>query len=120
MNLSESERDDLTQEVLLKLWKNLDVYCSDEASFRTWLAAVIRNTILKFFEADGRRKLREDKAAQIEEFTSFLTNKTEPELESIFEAEWKNYITQRALDNLKKIFSGKAIEAFELTFFLTK
>ncbi len=115
MNLSQSEQDDLTQEVLLKLWKNLEVYSAEKAGFRTWLAAVIRKTILKFFEADSRRRVREDKAARVQEFTDFLSSKTDPELEEVFEREWKGYITTKAMENLKGIFSGKAIEAFEMT-----
>lgn len=110
MNLSETEREDLTQEVLLKLWKKLSVYSSEKAGFRTWLSAVIRNTILKFYEADSRRRVREDKS-----FLHFLSSSSEPDIESAIEEEWKSYLTSVALENMKTIFSGKAIEAFEMT-----
>jgi RNA polymerase sigma factor (sigma-70 family) len=110
MNLSSAEQDDLTQEILVKLWKKLSTYSSEKAAFRTWLSAVIRNTILKFYEADGRRRIREDKG-----FLEFLSTSSEPDIEKAIEEDWKSYLTHVALENMKKIFSGKAVEAFEMT-----
>ena len=111
MSLNENEQQDLTQEVLLKLWHSLKDYTPEKAKFRTWLAAVIRNTVLMFYKSDGRRRKREEKAG----FYQFLEEGDETELESMFETEWKSHITSLAMNNIQKIFSGKAVEAFRMT-----
>ena len=111
MNLAEDERQDLTQEVLLKLWQSLQNYSPEKAKFRTWLAGVIRNTVLMFYKSDGRRRKREEKAG----FYQFLEESDETELESVIETEWKSHITSLAMENIQKIFSGKAVEAFRMT-----
>lgn len=36
------------------------------------------------------------------------------EIDSLIENEWETYITNLAMDRVKKSFQGKAIEAFEL------
>ncbi|MCH2209401.1 MAG: sigma-70 family RNA polymerase sigma factor [Lentisphaerales bacterium] len=110
MNLSQSEQEDITQEILLKLWKKLESYNQQKAGFRTWLSAVIRNTVLKFYESSGRRLVRENKS-----FINFLEGDSESELETLIEEEWKSYLTKVALENIRKIFSGKAVQAFEMT-----
>ncbi|MCH2204960.1 MAG: RNA polymerase sigma factor [Lentisphaerales bacterium] len=111
MNLAENEQQDLTQEVLLKLWQSLEGYSAEKAKFRTWLAGVIRNTVLMFYKSDGRRRKREEKAG----FYQFLEEGDETELESVIETEWKTHITSLAMENIQKIFSGKAVEAFRMT-----
>ena len=110
MNLSASQQDDLTQDILIKLWKKLESYSAEKAAFRTWLSAVIRNTVLKFYEASGRRIVREDKS-----FLEFLEHSSESDVERLIEDEWKSYLTKVALQNIKGIFSGKAVDAFEMT-----
>lgn len=111
MNLAENEQQDLTQEVLLKLWQSLEGYSAEKAKFRTWLAGVIRNTVLMFYKSNGRRRKREEKAG----FYQFLEEGDETELESVIETEWKTHITSLAMENIQKIFSGKAVEAFRMT-----
>ncbi|NQZ59920.1 MAG: sigma-70 family RNA polymerase sigma factor [Lentisphaeraceae bacterium] len=115
MNLSASEQEDLVQDVLLKLWKNLAVYSSEKASFRTWLGTVVRNTILSSYRAQSRRRATEEKALAEKEFLNILQSGSAPEVESLIDDEWKAYITNMALDNMSKIFSGKAVEAFKMT-----
>ena len=89
MNLVESERQDLVQEILLKLWQNLAVYSADKASFRTWLSTIIRNAVVTFYKANGRRRQREEESS----FLEAIENGSEPELEKLIEVEWINYIT---------------------------
>lgn len=110
MNLPVSQQEDLAQEILLKLWRNLKNYSSEKAGFRTWLSGVIRNSVLKFYEANGRRQAREDKGGLI-----ILDNTSQADLDVLIYEEWRSYLTGMALDNIKKIFSGKAFEALEMT-----
>ena len=113
MNLPAAEADDLIQEVMLKLWRNLDVYNRERAKFRTWLGGITRNTILKHLEKGRRRRQREGHAAEDELYDYLHSSSTD--LEFLIESEWKSYLTSLALENLKKIFSGKAVQAFELS-----
>ena len=36
------EKDDVSQEVMLTIWKKLDTYDRERSKFRTWLSSVIR------------------------------------------------------------------------------
>ena len=44
-----------------------------------------------------------------------ISSISKPEIEEIAEKEWRIYISNLAMQNIKKIFSGNAIEAFELS-----
>lgn len=39
---------DITQEVFIKVWKNLKSFNSDKSSFKTWLFVIARNTITDY------------------------------------------------------------------------
>lgn len=41
-----SDAEDITQEVFLKVWKNLANYDSQDAKFKTWLMRIARNTVI--------------------------------------------------------------------------
>ncbi len=43
-----TEADDITQEVFIKVWKNLNKYNKDKSSFKTWLFTIARNTTIDF------------------------------------------------------------------------
>jgi RNA polymerase sigma-70 factor, ECF subfamily len=42
-----SEAEDITQEVFVKVWKNLDKY-DESKNFKTWLFTIARNTTIDF------------------------------------------------------------------------
>jgi RNA polymerase sigma-70 factor (ECF subfamily) len=48
MKVSTSDFDDLVQNVLLKLWRNIASYNPEKARFRTWLGVVVRNAVKTF------------------------------------------------------------------------
>jgi len=74
-------------------------------------AGVSRNTILKFIESRSRREKREELSLLYDELNSCKT----ADLERMIEEEWKSYLTGLTLEKIRGIFSGKAVEAFELT-----
>ena len=115
MSFFGSEKDDLIQEILINLWKNLSVYDKDKASFRTWMSAVVRNTILKYYRTTTRANNRKNIAMEQQELTNFLGSTSSTELEEMIENEWKSYISDLALQKIKKLFSGNAIEVFTLS-----
>lgn len=43
-----SEADDITQEVFIKIWKNLKKFNKDKSSFKTWIFTIARNTVIDF------------------------------------------------------------------------
>ena len=109
MGLSATEQQDLSQEILLKLWKNLKSFEVDteRARFRTWLSTLIRNRTLDYF----RKSKKQPKMDSLEKVEVF----SDSELDKVIKKEWERYLTSRAMENVKKLFSGAAIRAFELT-----
>ena len=48
--------EDLTQEIMVTLWRKLDTYDQLRSKFRTWLASIVRLTVM-----NARRKLKVSK-----------------------------------------------------------
>ena len=101
--------DDLQQEILLSLWKNLKNYDPKRARFRTWLSTIIRNQV----NNHHRKQVSRDK-----KHLAFIMDKEDfsnSSFEDMVEEEWKTYITNLALHNIADKFSGKAVEVFSLS-----
>ncbi|MFA5936606.1 MAG: RNA polymerase sigma factor [Candidatus Paceibacterota bacterium] len=43
-----NEADDITQDVFIKVWKNLRKFDSEKASFKTWIFTIAKNTATDF------------------------------------------------------------------------
>ncbi|VGO15650.1 ECF RNA polymerase sigma factor SigE [Pontiella desulfatans] len=116
MNLYSGDFDDLTQDILIKIWKNLPAYIYDEdrSRFRTWLSRLIRNQVLNHIRATQRRNRKHTEALE-DETAESLSVITEPDVEKIIEKEWMVYITRLALKNISSLFSERAIEAFSMS-----
>lgn len=106
-----SEEDDLVQNILLKVWKGLPnyEYKKEKAKFRTWLSTIIRNTVYTHYNKmkgeDGKR----------EKFKVMIDNVSESSIEEIIEREWYDYIANIAMEKVKEVFSGQAIEVFKMS-----
>jgi RNA polymerase sigma-70 factor (ECF subfamily) len=46
--VGENEADDITQDVFIKVWKNLKKFNSKKSSFKTWIFTIARNTTIDF------------------------------------------------------------------------
>ncbi len=42
------ESNDVTQEIFIKIWKNLKKFNKDKSSFKTWIFVIARNTVIDF------------------------------------------------------------------------
>ncbi|VGO20838.1 RNA polymerase sigma factor [Pontiella sulfatireligans] len=114
MNIPQSQIDDLTQDILLKLWKNLPSYRQGSTKFRSWLSTVIRNTALNHINREQNRLKRDDHYSENRKSLQGIPV-SKPEIEAIIESEWEIHITNLAMERARKTFQGKAIKAFELS-----
>ena len=110
MNVSLNEMDDLVQEILLTLWGKLNSYNPQKAKLRTWLSKVIRNTTLNYLKRSNSYKNRTE---QLQNSIEAMNSFSEPEMDKIVEREWKAYLTNVAMERIKKVFSGHALKAFQ-------
>jgi RNA polymerase sigma-70 factor (ECF subfamily) len=116
MNLYSADIDDLSQEILIKIWKNLPkhIYDKNRATFRTWLSQVIRNQVINHMRTTQRRDSKHAQVAKDETVGRYSTE-TEPEIERIVQREWEVYIVKLALKNISSLFSEGAITAFTMS-----
>jgi RNA polymerase sigma-70 factor (ECF subfamily) len=74
------EAEELTQEVFLKLWQNLNRYVADASSFRAWAYRVARNLFVDAY----RRSREQRKATWVDpEFLESLPGGEDPHTRSI-------------------------------------
>ena len=106
-----SDLEDVAQEVILTLWKKLDTYDREQSKFRTWMASVVRLTAMNSI----RKKSRKEKLISSEGEDLIDSFPDEKSYMDYAEVEWKTFIVNRAMDNIREEFRGKAIEVFELS-----
>lgn len=116
MNVSKDDCDDLLQQVFVKIWKGFEdfEYGKNRSKFRTWLGGVTHRAVIDYFRKEKSLAKKQDKVSSDSEYTDFMSF-TQSEVEQMAEKEWRIYISNLAMQNIKKIFSGKAIEAFEMS-----
>ena len=107
--VNHSTKDDLSQIILLKIWKAIPSYNQEKAGFRTWLSTIIRNTIARHFNKLNATKARENA------YHELGNNNESNNLEEIIEAEWKEHLTKLAFERLKESFSESSIQVFTLS-----
>jgi RNA polymerase sigma factor (sigma-70 family) len=112
MELNTEDCDDLVQDILLKLWKSLESYDMEKGRFRTWLGRVVRNAAYDSFAAvTSRRALMETEREMAETIRSTPAS----DVEKLIEEEWMLYMTSFAMERLRGIFSGEAVNVFSLS-----
>ena len=110
-NISINDTDDLIQAILIRIWKGLPnyEYKKEQARFRTWLSTIIRNCIISHIT---KSKKKGEKVELIEEQVEKIS---ESEIENIINSEWLDYVSSIAMEKVKEVFSGNAIEVFRLS-----
>ncbi|MFD2302811.1 RNA polymerase sigma factor [Roseibacillus ishigakijimensis] len=108
--------DDLTQQVLIALTRDLPGYDRTKASFRTWLAVVVRNKAYSHFRkrTASQRRLHEF-ADQAHCQTHWQPPQVAPTIERIIDDEWATYLATLAMARVKEVFQGQALTVFDLS-----
>ncbi len=110
MGVKESQIDDLRQDLLLKLWKDISKFDStrENSNFRGWLSVVIRHEVYRSF-----RKNKKNFNDELPD--NHLSISEESEIDKMIEEEWKAYVTSLAVEKVKSAFDGNALKVFYLT-----
>jgi RNA polymerase sigma factor (sigma-70 family) len=108
MGLKWQDVDDLSQEVLLKVWKALPKfeYQQGKCRFHSWIIVICRNEANRHFGRGGQ----EGEPSTAGEWVAT----TEPELEEIAEEEWRDHVSAQAWENIRPQFSEGVQQCFLL------
>jgi len=111
LNVPKAEHDDLSQEILLKVWKSLEKMSlnKNNAKFRTWLSTIIKNTVLDFYKKNKGKKNISLDAQDCN--LSIPSN-----IDEMVEGEWKSHISKMAIERISKYFSGNAVDVFNASY----
>ncbi|MFG0255851.1 MAG: RNA polymerase sigma factor [Rhodopirellula sp. JB053] len=110
MGTSPSDVDDVCQQVLSRVWQELVNYRRNEekARFRTWLTRLILNVATNdYWKRKRAQRVGSTDVSNLEDLPQ-----DSPEIEQRIEAEWQRHVVHLAMDRMKEIFSGNAIEVF--------
>ncbi len=113
MNVHADEVEDLSQQILFTLTRDLQGYDPGKGRFRSWLSAVIRNAARAHLSKQRYRTRRmrdyvEDREA------SWFNRMNSSEIDRMIEDEWAGYVGQLAMERVREAFRGNAVEAYEL------
>ncbi|WP_404309232.1 RNA polymerase sigma factor [Neorhodopirellula lusitana] len=110
LGVTPSDLDDACQLALMRLWRDLVNYQHqpNRARFRSWLSQLIHNTAMDWH----RRQRRSNQTMSTDAGHVEQTLMCEPELEQRIEKEWRQHIVKLALERLKSVFSGDALDVF--------
>jgi RNA polymerase sigma-70 factor (ECF subfamily) len=103
--------DDLAQQILISLTRDLAGYDRSRARFRTWLGTVIRNAALAHFR---KQKNRTARIRVFGEEQGIDCMAQPAEIDQRIELEWAAYVANLAMARVKYVFQGQAIKVFEL------
>ncbi|MCM2372538.1 RNA polymerase sigma factor [Aporhodopirellula aestuarii] len=110
LGVSASDLDDACQLALMRLWRDLVNYRHqpNRARFRTWLSQLIHNTAMDWHR--HQRRNNQTMSTETKELKQSLM--CESDLEEQIEKEWRQHIVNLALERLKSVFSGDALDVF--------
>lgn len=110
-DLSHQDSEELTQDVLLKVWNTLNrfIYEPNRCRFRTWLARVCRNSALKHIDLKRSRSQKIQLDDSADELLKLLTPSDQEAKEEI---EWQIFIAERAWENIQGAFTESQRQAY--------
>lgn len=113
MNLKHYDADDITQRVLIKLWKTLPQfeYQPEKGRFRGWLCRITGNEV-----KDYLRRVKRSKTVSSEdtpgEMAVSMQKISIPEIEQIAETEWRHYVAKLGWQNIVGELDVKTSKCF--------
>ncbi|MBK1792141.1 RNA polymerase sigma factor [Persicirhabdus sediminis] len=116
MNINEADRDELVQQVMIKLWEKIPALDSTgkKGRFRSWLSTVTRNCVIDYIRKRNRQMALMDKVTQEKE-RDYLNSVQVPASDLFEDESWRMHLTNKALDNIRPHFSDNAIQSFRLS-----
>ncbi|MFD2257506.1 RNA polymerase sigma factor [Luteolibacter algae] len=112
LNVHKDDIDDISQQVLISLTKDLPKYDREKSRFRTWLSTMIRNLAIDHFR---KTKSQMRRIQGMGEAVVFENMGKESDLDAHIEKEWSVYIVEQAMERIRTLFKGQAMEVFELS-----
>lgn len=111
LGVRDDDLDDVAQQVLMRLTKDLATYDAGRARFRTWFSRLISNAAFTYFRRCQleRRHFEDVDLSQKESLVAEAAK-----VESKIQEEWTLFITHEAMDRVRKCFKGQAMEVFEM------
>lgn len=106
--------DDLSQDILIELWKSLPTYKKEKAKFRTWLSAIVRHQAGRYLA----KRIRRDKLVTTTEkdhLEATAADLATDEFEEMVNKEWGIYLSNLAMTNVEKVYRGNAIQVFKMS-----
>ncbi len=111
LGFREPELSDLKQEVFLKLWKGLETFKGEthRVKFRTWFSTLIRNA------AADHAKVLQRRSVELQTENLDWASTEDPKLIEFIEIEWQRHVAKVAMERVRAVFSGRALEVCLLT-----
>ncbi|MDP0490229.1 MAG: sigma-70 family RNA polymerase sigma factor [Verrucomicrobiota bacterium JB023] len=113
VGIDSDDRDDVCQQILLILTRDLGSYDRSRSKFRTWLSTVIRNAAFTHLRSRKRYQIRIETLGRQVHFDD--PGDGPSELDQVIEMEWANYVSSLAMERVRSVFQGQAIEVFEMS-----
>lgn len=109
MGISPSDFDDLSQQVMLKIWNSISKFdhTKKKGGFRNWIYTITRNTVLTFIEKN-KRNISKTEDMFLDQTTQFVS----PEVDAKVEDEWNKHLSVLAFEAISKKVSKTAMESF--------
>jgi RNA polymerase sigma-70 factor (ECF subfamily) len=111
MRVQPNDIEDVAQQILIVLVRDLRQYDRDRARFRSWLGSVIRNAAKSYFR---RQKTEANRLCSIYPDIDMSTACHPAEIDVQIEKEWAAYVGTLAMKRVRHVFHGQAVEVFEL------
>jgi RNA polymerase sigma factor (sigma-70 family) len=115
MGISEHDADDLLQQVLINLWKQLPEMDYDGIKrFRSVLSTVTKHRVIDFIRKRSSDAIRLEEAGK-DETQVYLDRISLSEIDTIAEREWEVHLTNLAIEKVEPLFSGQAVKVFRMS-----
>ena len=106
-NLTKEECNDLMTDVMVIFWKKLDSFIYDRGRglFRSYLARIAHFAAIKLFVS-----------RQCEDLFDYDNLEYPPEIDQIYMDEWRDFVLQKALEDLQSVIDTETYQVFYMLF----